>query len=625
MKVNYLLKSAFIAAFLFMIASVSATTYYVSDNGSNGDGLSEATAFTSLEHAVDVAVDGDVIVVVDKITTDAVEVGKFIKIEGKDGDAFITSTGSDRILNVNLPEGSSFLWIEGVTFSDGSTDGNGGAVNVSAGRVHFTDCFFENNSTMDGGGAIYGEGDAVVLEFYNCTFIGNYAEKNGGAIRVARGGGDFGPTLVLDYCIIQGNSSINRGAAMSLEGPKSVHMYATIVDNNKTTSEGTGGIRITGASFPFYAEACSFSRNLGYGDHGGFMIIDGDPKTVTMVNSTITGNINGARTAPGEEDSRPEGGAGCIWATGDGMVGTVITLVNVTMSNNTSGYGANGNNGSGWTFQNAGYVFRVYNSLIVGNVAGGASANGAVDISYRANASEFTVKNSIIGCVYDAQQGAWNDTSTWFPAGVPWTISDEGTGKSKIQEYEYTTNGGWPALDESGLYLEDGGAYKTKKGSYYYTFNEGAYATTLGAASLLTDGESWETDKDQFLQTRDVASGTVWAGAIEGLYGEGTQNDIKVVADPVQWTSIKQITPATNEIKMNTLVEKDGYININFGSYAGHAKAELISINGQVVKTLINNQINGKYPCNVSGVASGIYFIKVTLDSGVVTKKVVIK
>jgi len=640
MKVNYLLKSAFLAAFFFVIASLNAATYYVSSTGSNGDGLSEATAFNSLQAAVDVAADNDIIIVVGEIEVEkAVVIDKFIKIEGKeDMDVVIASTGSDRILNVELPEGNGFFWAANIIFDGGNVEGNGGAVSVTSGRAHFTSCYFENNTASDGGGAVYAEGDeSVALEFYACTFTGNSAGGSGGAVRVAMVGEDAiqGPNLSFDYCLLMQNKSVKRGGALSIEG-SSIHMFATSVDNNSTTEEGTGGIRFTGnTSTSFYAESCSFSRNLGFGDHAGFMIIDGEAsKTVTFVNSTITLNTNGVRRAPdpetGVEDGRSEGGAGCIWATGGGMSGTIITFVNTIMAQNTSGYGGNGNNGSGLTFQDGGYIFRVYNSLIVGNVAGGMSANGAVDVSYRANASEFTVKNSIIGCVFDAQSGAFDDVSTWFPAGNPWTVQDNPAiaNKSKMQQYEYTTNGSWVALDESGLYMEEGGARRfNRNGAFYYGFINGAYASRLGDPQLLFD--EYETELDLFLATREVTGGTIWAGSAQGIIEDATPRLSATPSDPIaaEWgTSIANVVSNNNAIKvMNTVVDKDGYINIDFGKSAGKAKVELISISGQIVKTLLDNQINGKYPCNVSGVDAGVYLVKITTGSATTTERVIIK
>ncbi|GHT73554.1 hypothetical protein AGMMS50262_04850 [Bacteroidia bacterium] len=596
-----------------------------------------ATNFAELQAAVESAAAGDVIAVTGEITAaGAISIEKSIIIEGSTNPAAkIISDGSNRVFAVNVPEG--VVWFKNLTLSNGVADGNGGAVAVAAGLAHFTNCTFSKNKATDGGGAVYGEGE-VQIEFYNCTFSENYAAGNGGAIRVAKGGADVGPKLSLEHCLVTLNSSDNRGGAMSLETPtQGVTLLSTVVSDNRTTTgkEGTGGIRITGGTFPFYARGCSFFRNLGSGDHAGFMIIDGDaPKTVTFVNSTINKNVNGERTEDGTIDPRSEGGAGDIWITGATNTPDMqLTFVNVTMAENTSGNGGNGDNSSGICFQDGGYNFNVFNSIIVGNVAGGAKPNGAVDISVRALPKEggFVIKNSVIGCVFDAMKGSFDDPTTWFTAGVPWTIDS----KSVVQEYNYQTNGDWASIDAtdgSGIYMLEGGAFKAAasrrggvaRGYYYYTFLKDALATTLGDPALLTEED---VDNDMFLVTREIKGGTIWAGAYQGETESNEAKDPTIPADPfVFHVGIKNVVTASDQISLNTFAENGGNINFNFGQYAGHVKAELISINGQTVKTLINHVVNGTYPCDIAGVASGLYLVKITLsDNSTIAKRVLIK
>ena len=96
-----------------------------------------------------------------------------------DGDG----TGDHRILSLG---GNMDVTFDGISFVKGKVaDGNGGAVDISAGQWTFTDCTFSGNETSGNGGAINFSGGSAKI--YKSTFKGNEAGGNGGAINVAEG------------------------------------------------------------------------------------------------------------------------------------------------------------------------------------------------------------------------------------------------------------------------------------------------------------------------------------------------------------------------------------------------------------------------------------------------------
>ncbi|GHT75892.1 hypothetical protein AGMMS50262_12620 [Bacteroidia bacterium] len=454
--------------------------------------------FEELKPAIEAAECYDIIIVSGEISsTEAITIERSIQIKGT-MDAKIVSTGAGRIFNINVPNG--YAYIESLTLLNGVVEGNGGAVVVNAGQVLFNKCTLSNNQCSGDGGAVYGEGE-VQIEFYNCILKDNQAGNNGGAICMIKGESEIGPFLSMKHCVVSLNKSANGGGAMSLESTTmGVMLVSTIVDSNMST-EGAGGIRITGGSFSFYAQSCSFSRNMAY--EAGFMTIAGDePKAITFINSTIGRNMIA---------KDPDGCCiGNIKASGKGMDGTEITLVNVTMVENWVGIGSSGSNGAGWVFYDSGYVFHVYNSIIVGN----ASHYGYADVSCVAEPKEFTIQNSVVG---------WVDTQN---DEVPYVIQDNPAieAKSVVQEYNAQTWANWTEIDMTngaGLFMQEGGAYRASSGSkdipargyYYYTFFDDALATRLGDPALLSE---WDNNDDMLLKPRTITNRTIWAGAYQG-------------------------------------------------------------------------------------------------------------
>ena len=109
-------------------------------------------------------------------------------IKGESGTIFTgddddDDAGDHRILSLG---GNMNVTFDGISFVKGKVaDGNGGAVDISAGQWTFKSCTFSGNEASGNGGAINLSGGAATI--YKSIFDGNEAGVDGGAINVSQG------------------------------------------------------------------------------------------------------------------------------------------------------------------------------------------------------------------------------------------------------------------------------------------------------------------------------------------------------------------------------------------------------------------------------------------------------
>ena len=161
--------------------------------------------------------------------------------------------GSHKARIFNIVSGNVFL--KGITFVNGNTQNNGGAITGNSYGV--IGCTFRQNHADNYGGAIYG-GSAT-----NCTFISNSAGSYGAASKVTAIG-----------CEFNGNTALTYGGAIG--GSESSADNCTFVDNYAMT-EG-------GAVYLAYVANSEFRGN--HANYGG--AISGNDNSV--VNSQFIDN-----------------------------------------------------------------------------------------------------------------------------------------------------------------------------------------------------------------------------------------------------------------------------------------------------------------------------------------------
>ena len=213
---------------LTSVLSASATVWTVDDDG--------PADFNNIQAAVDVAVNGDEIVVAPgTYTSNATQVvdmlGKEIWLHSIKGEqvTIIDGEGARRGIYCGNSETSNTI-IEGFTITNGFTfNGSAGGMYNNNSSPMLINCVFTGNSANLGvGGGMYNTGGSPTLT--NCTFTNNSASKGGGMYNTSSS-----PTLT--DCTFTGNSA-TIGGGMSNAGGSPTLTNCTITNNTAIFSGG---------------------------------------------------------------------------------------------------------------------------------------------------------------------------------------------------------------------------------------------------------------------------------------------------------------------------------------------------------------------------------------------------
>lgn len=139
----------------------------------------------------------------------------------------------DRILDVNLPPGQSFV-LRNLSLRDGDTTGFGGALRSTAALTEIENVSFASNEGDDGGGAVAAFGGMLVVR--HSHFSSNNATERGGALL-----SQATITRIEDSSFtVNGSSDAFDGAAIQLEAGASALLRGVTLSGND------GGITATG-------------------------------------------------------------------------------------------------------------------------------------------------------------------------------------------------------------------------------------------------------------------------------------------------------------------------------------------------------------------------------------------
>jgi CSLREA domain-containing protein len=218
-------------------------------------------------------------------------------------------TGGDyRIFHI--PGGGLTIAISGLTISNGKTasGGFGGGIR-SLSNLTLTNCAIVNNEAV--GNVAGGAGGGVQLLsadglFTGCTFSGNTAGNQGGAINYQ---GNGGHTLQLTNCTVSGNTANGSGlgggiANISSSGSSTLAVVnSTIASNTSATDNGGGIVTFTsgaGTTVPTTLRntiiANNTAPNLRTATQSG-----GSPGTITSLgNNLASDGGNGFLNGPGD-------------------------------------------------------------------------------------------------------------------------------------------------------------------------------------------------------------------------------------------------------------------------------------------------------------------------------------
>ena len=376
-----------------------------------GNGTTWATAFNSLDTALQNAAAGDRLwVVAGKYKPEAVVrnsffipggvslFGGFAGSESNESEAqptvnvtILAGLGYTKPNPVVVVRDSSGSFMSGFTIQEGLADGSpamegGGGVLVDGGSFNIGQCLFTNNHTInsttasDGfffltgsGGALCVRGGASVL-VYGCTFTNNSTAGgrgmgwfpaalpgNGGAIYVERSS-----LRLLNSTIsanVAGSSSAYCIAGHPFDGDApgaGGGIYA--LESQVTLSQDTFSANRAGSSF---GTTCGGSPGFGDGaGPGGGLYLNGGSAEISW--STFVGNKAG-------QSDRYSAPGGAIYATGP------LVVANSRFLGNAAGAGSgSGSGGDGGAIASSDVLIGV-NCDFVGNAAGPRGLSGGDD------------------------------------------------------------------------------------------------------------------------------------------------------------------------------------------------------------------------------------------------------
>lgn len=144
----------------------------------------------------------------------------------------------------------------------------------NSGWVDVQNCIFDKNISVYSKDNNYG-GPACLLErstvnFTDCKFINNESKGRGGAIKLTSDASTKGYTT-LNRCLVSGNTASSLGSAIFFNHGQELNIINSVITENKSGAEGE-----IGAIFSIGADN-TYSRRI------------------TIINSTIAGNIGGAQ------------------------------------------------------------------------------------------------------------------------------------------------------------------------------------------------------------------------------------------------------------------------------------------------------------------------------------------
>ncbi|MGH8562446.1 MAG: right-handed parallel beta-helix repeat-containing protein, partial [Nevskiales bacterium] len=298
----------------------------------------------------------------------------------------INGNGVDRIFDIfNATPASTVVTvnISGLTLTNGSTGGDGGAIETDDAKLTISNCVFSGNVAIAGeGGAIYSDGFYSTLTVKDSVFTGNSAGYEGGAIYVDDTSEVAARGVHISNSRFIGANTADEGGAIYLDDVDSpVLIENSVIDGNTAAVSFGGGIAIddTDNRGTVTIRNSTISNNTATTDGGGVFMDDPDNQ-VLIDNSTLSGN-----NASGAANTGQGGGIYVDYSN------NFVRLRNTTVASNY----ATDEGGGIYLYGLSGYS--QYQTLMLQNtvVADNYAANSGPDL--RENEGRFLAEFSMIG------------------------------------------------------------------------------------------------------------------------------------------------------------------------------------------------------------------------------------
>ena len=239
--------------------------------GEDGGRILIVTAGSSIQAIINVAEDGDTVLIEDGIYYEVIDtLGKAITVRGGDGcggepGAVIDGTFlNTSIITCSSGETSSTRLI-GLKIINGATY-NGGGMYIHGSSPLVENCWFVNNQSYHAGGGLYAiQGDP---EIRSCRFEGNYAYGSGGGVCVDQS------LATITSCHFEQNESAEYGGGVGLVYEADATISKSLFLSNVAETSGGGG-GLANVQSNITVTDCQFLLNSGLDHGGGLLAVEG--------------------------------------------------------------------------------------------------------------------------------------------------------------------------------------------------------------------------------------------------------------------------------------------------------------------------------------------------------------
>jgi len=205
--------------------------------------------YSSIQSAVTMSSDGEVIRVLDGTYIENVKIDKSLTIKGVGPTKTrVDGNKAGPVFTIGGINHNAHVTLADMTIQNGAADYGGGIFNY--GTAMITGCTITDNTAQTGGGGIYNEGTAIIS---GSTISGNSAGSHGGGIYNYNWTTDHmtDGTLTIADSTISGNKAGDHGGGIFNEGTAKATIANSWITNNAATHGGgisnvvSGALRMT--------------------------------------------------------------------------------------------------------------------------------------------------------------------------------------------------------------------------------------------------------------------------------------------------------------------------------------------------------------------------------------------
>lgn len=519
---------AAVGATVLFAPSAQAATFTVTNTADAGAGsLRQAVIDANATPDFDQVLFASGVTGTISLTTGAIGIYYAVEIQGP-GQTVLTvdGGGTDRIFYIDGNDENYDVEISGLTLTNGSTTGGGGAIYNQDAELTLENATISASHADGSGGALY-LGLYADVSLRGATLTGNDADGAGGAIYA-----DEDNQVEVRRSLLSNNTTLGDGGAIYLYGFDDTDNRQSLIVDRSVITGNTAGDDGGGVYTADYVERIEFtdsiiSNNTADGDGGG-VYLDSPDEGLLISNSTFSGNT--ATTGAG-------GGAylyGLYSDSGGRFVIENSTVVGNTAATTGGGLlledpgrgrvdavtiSGNAATTGGGVFIENDYGMRFRNTIIANSTSGGDIVTAYTAAPEDAVRFEFSLIETLDPLTAQIQQtgpnvigsdpalGALGDNGGYTPTMLP--------------------NAGSPAIDKGDSGILDFDQVGTPRPFDDPTVANatGGDGADIGAVERGTATEECQgTDAKAFFGTAadDLLTGTEFSDAIHGAGGNDT-------------------------------------------------------------------------------------------------------